>query len=140
MTAFVIISSGLWTEAGYQGASADLTAAAFGTTIPYAQLLVAVCSFLFGLSTLLGWAYYGEKCIEFLVGSRVITPYRVVFTAFVLIGSVAEVRLAFAIGTLFNGFMAFPNLIGVLFLVGTVRRLTREYFYGESGSGEQAPN
>lgn len=140
MTAFVIISSGLWTDPGYQGASADLTAAAFGTTIPYAQLLVAVCSFLFGLSTLLGWAYYGEKCIEFLIGSRVITPYRAVFTVFVLIGSVAEVRLAFAIGTLFNGFMAFPNLIGVLFLVGTVRRLTREFFYGETETGAQSPN
>ena len=140
MTAFVIISSGLWTDPAYQGASADLTAAAFGTTIPYSQLLVAVCSLLFGLSTLLGWAYYGEKCIEFLVGSSVITPYRTVFVAFVLIGSVAEVRLAFAIGTLFNGFMAFPNLIGVLFLVGTVRRLTREFFYGEAEGGARSPN
>ncbi len=135
MTAFVIISSGLWADPAYEGASADLTAAAFGTTIPYASLLIALCSFLFGLSTLLGWAYYGEKCLEFLAGSRVIPAYRAIFTVFVLIGSVAEVRLAFAIGTLFNAFMAFPNLIGVMFLLGTVRRLTRDYFNGTPGAG-----
>ena len=128
MTAFIILTSGLWTDPSYQGASGDLTAAALGTSVPFASLIVALCSFLFGFSTLIGWSYYGEKCIEFLFGSSVITPYRVVFTIMVLVGSVVSVPLVWAIGTLLNGLMAFPNLIGIAFLVGTVRSITLDYF------------
>ena len=128
MTAFIILTSGLWTDPAYQGASGDLTAAALGTSIPFASLIVALCSFLFGFSTLLGWSYYGEKCIEFLFGSAVIRPYRVIFTLMVLVGSIVSVPLVWAIGTLLNGLMAFPNLIGLAFLVGTVRSLTIDYF------------
>ena len=128
MTAFIILTSGLWTDPAYQGASGDLTAAALGTSTPFASLIVALCSFLFGFSTLIGWAYYGEKCIEFLFGSGVIRAYRTVFTVMVLVGSVASVPLVWAIGTLLNGLMAFPNLIGIAFLVGTVRSLTIDYF------------
>ncbi len=128
MTAFVILTSGLWTDPAYQGASGDLTAAALSTSVPLASILVALCSFLFGFSTLIGWSYYGEKCVEFMFGSRVITWYRAIFTAMILVGSLVSVPLVWAIGTLLNGFMAFPNLIGLAFLVGTVRTLTRDYF------------
>lgn len=128
LTAFVIIASGLWIDPQYQNASGDLTAAAFSTTIPFASLLVALCSFLFGFSTLIGWCYYGEKCVEFMFGSRVIFAYRMLFTFLILVGSVVSVPLVWAIGTLLNGFMALPNLIALIFLVGTVRSLTRDYF------------
>ena len=57
-----------------------------------------------------------------------IVPYRIIFTSLILVGSIVSAPLAWAVGTLLNGFMAFPNLIGLLFLVGTVRRLTRDYF------------
>ena len=83
MTAFVILTSGLWTDPAYQGASGDLTAAALGTSVPLAAFVVALCSFLFGFSTLLGWSYYGEACVEFLWGARAIMPYRVVFTGMI---------------------------------------------------------
>ncbi len=132
MTAFIILTSGLWTDPAYQGSSGDLTAAALGTSIPFASLIVALCSFLFGFSTLIGWSYYGEKCIEFLFGSSVIRPYRIVFTIMVLVGAVVSVPLVWAIGTLLNGLMAFPNLIGIAFLVGTVRSLTVDYFANRS--------
>lgn len=132
MTAFVILTSGLWTDPAYQNASGDLTAAALSTSVPFAALLVALCSFLFGFSTLIGWSYYGEKCVEFIAGSRAIVPYRILFTILIMVGAVASVELVWAVGTLLNGFMAFPNLIGILFLVGTVRRLTRDYFASES--------
>ena len=135
MTAFVILASGLWTETAYQDASGDLTAAALSTSIPLASLLVAVSSFLFGFSTLIGWCYYGEKCVEFMLGSRMIGPYRVLFTMLIMVGSVVSVPLVWAVGTLLNGFMAFPNLIGLLFLAGTVRKLTRDYFV-EGASAE----
>jgi AGCS family alanine or glycine:cation symporter len=128
VTAFIILESGMWTDAAYQQASGDLTAAALGTVIPGAQIIVAICSFLFGFSTLIGWYYYGEKCVEFLFGSRVILPYKVVFTALILVGAVVSVPLVWAIGTLLNGFMAFPNLIGLLLLFGTVKKITQDYF------------
>ena len=130
MTAFVILESGLWTQAAYQGASGDLTAAAMSTTIPFASAVVALSSFLFGFSTLIGWCYYGEKCVEFLFGSRAITPYRYVFVALIMLGSVISVPVVWAVGTLLNGFMAFPNLIGLAFLGGTVAKLTKDYFSG----------
>lgn len=132
MTAFVILTSGLWTDPAYQGASGDLTAAALETSVPFASLIVALCSFLFGFSTLIGWSYYGEKCIEFLFGSGVVRPYRVVFTIMVVVGSVVSVPFVWAVGTLLNGLMAFPNLIGIAFLVGTVRALTLDYFASRS--------
>ena len=132
MTAFIILSSGLWTDPIYQQASGDLTAAALSTNIPFASLIVAVCSFLFGFSTLIGWCYYGEKCFEFLFGSNKIVFYRVLFTALVMVGSVISVPLVWAIGSTLNAFMAFPNLVGLIFLLGTVKKLTKEYF--ESGN------
>ena len=134
LTAFVILTSGLWTDPAYQNASGDLTAAALSTSVPFASLAVALCSFLFGFSTLIGWSYYGEKCVEFMVGSRMVVPYRILFIVLIMVGAVVPVQLVWAIGTLLNGFMAFPNLIGILFLVGTVRRLTRDYFEGASST------
>ena len=134
LTAFVILTSGLWTDPAYQGSSGDLTAAALSTSVPFASLVVALCSFLFGFSTLIGWSYYGEACVEFLFGARAVMPYRVVFTAMILIGAVVSVPLVWALGTLLNGFMAFPNLIGIAFLVGTVRKLTQDYFGRSSPS------
>lgn len=128
MTAFIILSSGLWTDPAYQKASGDLTAAAMSTTIPFASGIVALSSFLFGFSTLIGWCYYGEKCVEYLLGSRVIPLYRIVFVVLIFVGAIIEVRLAWALGTLLNGFMAFPNLVGLAFLVPVVRALTRDYF------------
>ncbi len=128
LTAFVIIQSGLWTQGAYQDASGDLTAAAMSTTIPAASIIVALASLLFGFSTLIAWCYYGEKCIEFLFGSWIIKPYKVIFVGLIMWGSIQTVDLVFAIGTTFNGFMAFPNLIGLAFLGGTVAKLTKDYF------------
>jgi AGCS family alanine or glycine:cation symporter len=130
----VILESGLWTEAGFQSASGDLTAAAMSTTIPFASIIVALSSFLFGFSTLIAWCYYGEKCFEFLFGSRMIMPYRIVFVALIMLGAVVSVPLAWAMGTLLNGFMAFPNLVGLAFLGGTVAKLSKEYFSGGTDS------
>jgi AGCS family alanine or glycine:cation symporter len=128
MTAFIILSSGMWTDPAYQNASGDLTAAAMSTTIPFATAVVALSSFLFGFSTLIGWYYYGEKCFEYLFGSAAISFYKVTFVVLIFVGAVIEVRLAWAIGTLLNGFMAFPNLVGLAFLLPVVRKITRDYF------------
>ncbi len=131
MTAFIILTSGMWTLAEFQQSSGDLTAAALDAQIPLGSLIVAVCSFLFGFSTLIGWCYYGEKCFEYLFGSKGIVPYRAIYTVLILVGAVVPVPLVWAIGTLLNGFMAFPNLIGLIGLGGVVSKLTKEYFSRE---------
>ena len=128
MTAFIILSSGMWTDAAYQEASGDLTAASLGTAFAFAPIVVALCSFLFGFSTLIGWYYYGEKCIEFMLGSKGILPYRVVYTILIMVGAVVSVQIVWDIGTLLNGFMAFPNLIALIALGGVVAKLTKEFF------------
>jgi len=130
MTAFIILSSGMWTDPAYQQASGDLTAAAMSTTIPFAAGIVALSSFLFGFSTLIAWYYYGEKCFEYIFGSSAITLYKVTFVVLIFVGAIIEVRLAWALGTLLNGFMAFPNLVGLAFLLPTVRRIANDYFTG----------
>lgn len=129
MTAFIILCSGVWTDPAYQKASGDLTAAAMSTSIPFATAIVALSSFLFGFSTLIGWYYYGEKCFEYLFGSSAIVFYKVVFVTLIFAGAIIEVRLAWAIGTLLNSFMALPNLIGLAFLIPVVAKITRDYFY-----------
>ncbi len=101
---------------------------AWARRFPFAQIIVALCSFLFGFSTLIGWCYYGEKCFEYLFGSQFTKVYRAIFTVLIMVGAVVSVPLVWAIGTLLNGFMAFPNLIGLFFLLGTVRRITVDYF------------
>ena len=128
MTAFIILSSGMWKLSEFQQSSGDLTAAALDTQIPFASLIVAICSFLFGFSTLIGWCYYGEKCFEFMFGTRGIVPYRTIYTALILVGAVIPVPVVWALGTLLNGFMAFPNLIALIALGGVVTKLTKEYF------------
>jgi AGCS family alanine or glycine:cation symporter len=142
MTAFVILDSGLWTQVAFQDASGDLTSAAMSQTVPFASIVVALSSFLFGFSTLIAWCYYGEKCVEYLFGSGIIKPYRWLFVALIMVGSVVSVPLVWALGTLLNGLMAFPNLIGLAFLGGTVAMLTKDYFSGEkkhyTGSAEGA--
>ena len=134
MTAFVILESGMWMDPAYQNASGDLTAAAMSQTIPFATIIVAICSFLFGFSTLIGWCYYGEKCFEYIFGSAYTKIYRLVFTVLILVGAVVSVPLVWAIGTLLNGFMAFPNLIGIFLLFGVVKKITTDYF--ENGGKE----
>jgi AGCS family alanine or glycine:cation symporter len=132
MTAFIILSSGMWTLAEYQQSSGDLTSAALhGQFGGAGSILVALCSFLFGFSTLIGWCYYGEKCFEYMFGSKGIVPYRALYTVLILVGAVIPVPLVWAIGTLLNGAMAFPNLVGLIALGGVVAKLTKEYFNKE---------
>jgi len=88
---------------------------------------------LFAYSTLLGWSYYGEKALEYLVGERAIPWYRGLFCAVVVVGAVARLDLVWTFADVMNGLMAFPNLVGLLGLSGVVVAETRRYFEGRSG-------
>jgi AGCS family alanine or glycine:cation symporter len=134
MTGLVLIISGEWSS-GLTGAR--LTAEAFTTGIGGAagEYIVSIGLALFAYSTILGWSYYGEKSIEYLLGIKAVKPYRYIFTGFVFVGAVAELETVWSIADLFNALMAFPNLVGLLVLTPVIVKVTKEYF--DSGMGDQ---
>ncbi len=129
-TGFVIISTGAWTS-GETGA--PLTSMAFSQGLPgeWGGLIVTIGLIFFAYSTILGWSYYGEKSLEYLLGSKSIKPYRIIFCIFVGIGAVAKLDLVWGIADVFNGLMAIPNLIGLLFLSKVIASETQKYFYSK---------
>ncbi len=127
LTGFVILSTGMWTS-GATGA--ELTTMAFNAGLPgnIGGIIVAVGLILFAYSTMLGWSYYGEKSLEYLFGSKLIRPYRILFCIAVLIGAYTKLDLVWAVADVFNGLMAVPNLIALLALSGVVVAETRQHY------------
>jgi len=130
ITALAIVTTGVW-ETGESGAV--LTTLAFNTAIPGGGIIVTVGLILFAYSTILGWAYYGERCLEYLAGTKPILAYRLLWSVFIVIGAVGGLEFVWSLADTLNGLMAIPNLIGVLFLSGTVVKLTKEFFTKEKG-------
>jgi len=145
MTTLTIVLTGAYMQTqAWAGADAAntissilVTQKAFNTVIPWGLggFIIAFCSFLFGYTTLLGWSYYGEKCIEFLGGDKVIKPYRYTFIAVLFFGAILTpiagesfkyLNIIWNIGNIGNAFMAFPNLVGLILLAGTVGAITRK--------------
>ena len=104
-----------------------MTADAFASALPDGDKLVAVSIAFFAFSTLLGWSYYGERCMERLVGAGGVIPYRMVFTCVVFIGAITELEMVWNFADVMNGLMAIPNLIGLLVLSGLIVRETNRY-------------
>ncbi len=117
ISALVILTSGKLTTGM---TSTELAAAAFGSVIPHGHLIVVFSALLFGFSTLLGWSYYGEQCVQYVMGFKVVNFYRYVFVLFVFLGAVIKLELVWSIGTIANACMALPNLIGLIVLSGVV--------------------
>nr|WP_198587135.1 sodium:alanine symporter family protein [Glycomyces xiaoerkulensis] len=91
-------------------------------------LIVAVAIATFAFSTLIGWSYYGEKCLERFSGQWLILPYRAVFVVVAYLGAVTSLDLVWGFSDIANGLMALPNLIGLLILSPVVYRETRKFF------------
>mgnify|MGYP006266245819 FL=1 len=126
ITALAILTTGAWTE-GLDGAA--LTAGAFERGLPgVGGALVSVALALFAFSTLLGWSYYGERCVAFLGGVRTIWVFRALWVAAVPTGALLALDFVWLIADTMNAMMALPNLIGLLLLSPVVFRLTRAYF------------
>jgi AGCS family alanine or glycine:cation symporter len=135
ITGLAIVSTGVWTE-GKTGA--PLTAAAFEAALPgVGSYLVTIALAVFAFTTMLGWAFYCEKCIEYLLGVKAITPFRVLWALAALVGAVGNLGLIWIIADTLNAMMAIPNLIALLALSPVVFRLTKEYWVNGS-SAEQA--
>ncbi|QUS37056.1 alanine/glycine:cation symporter family protein [Falsirhodobacter algicola] len=132
-TGLVLITTGVWTETdpatGEQISAALMTGEAFTHGLPgeWGHWIVTIGLVLFAYSTILGWAYYGERNIERLIGRSGVMPFRVLFSLVVFVGCTMQLTLVWNFSDVMNGLMAIPNLIGLLILSGLIARETRHY-------------
>ncbi len=133
MTALVIILTGVFTMTGSDGGSltgAVLTKTAFkaGMPFPGGEYIVTIGIIFFAFSTVIGWSYYGDRCIDYLFGQKGVMPYRIIYCLIIPVGASVKLSTVWTISDIFNALMAWPNLIGLIFLSPIVVKLTKEYF------------
>jgi alanine or glycine:cation symporter, AGCS family len=130
MTALVIVLTGAFTS-GQTGA--DLTAKAFNIGLPgWGGYIVAIGIIFFAFSTAVSWSYYGDRCIDYLFGDKMVMPYRVLYCILLPVGASVKLATVWTISDIFNAMMAWPNLVGLLFLSPVLIKLTKAYFSDES--------
>lgn len=138
MTGIVIVVTGSF-SGNLEGAA--LTTAAFENGLPIAILgkyIVNMGLIFFAFTTILGWNYYGERCIEYLFGVRGIKPYKIIFIVLVAIGPFLPLEMIFIIADILNGLMAFPNLIGLIGLRHVIVSETEIFFNDLRVKGDSA--
>jgi AGCS family alanine or glycine:cation symporter len=96
-------------------------------------VVVAISLSMFAFSTILGWSYYGEKSISYLLGPRAVRPYRLLFVAATFFGTIRTLDFVWTLSDVMNGLMALPNLIGLALLSGVVVAETRSFQEREPG-------
>ncbi|MCB1134733.1 MAG: alanine:cation symporter family protein, partial [Chlamydiia bacterium] len=130
ITGLVIAVAGVLGAQKANGAvldGASLTVAAFNSILPGSGWVVTIGLVFFAFSTILGWGYYGEKCMEYLFHERSIPYYRILFSLMVIPGATWDLDLVWRIADVTNALMAIPNLLGVLFLSRLVYTETRQF-------------
>ena len=126
LTGLTLVVTGIWTT---DTSAALMTQGAFSSVFgSFGGAALSICLVLFAFTTILGWNYYGERCIEFLFGVKGIKPYRILFIFMVALGGFLQIQLVWTIADIVNALMAFPNLIALLALSGVVVKETRIYF------------
>jgi AGCS family alanine or glycine:cation symporter len=125
VTGLAILLTGVW-DSGDTGA--PLAAAAFEQGMPLGRHVVSIGLAVFAFTTILGWSYYSERCLEFLFGVKIIWPFRILWILVIPLGALWKLGLVWGVADMLNGLMAIPNLIALLLLSPVVFRLTRTYF------------
>jgi len=124
MTALVIILTGTWSS-GETGAS--LSTLAYGEGFNGGNYIVTFGLVIFAFTTLIGWSYYGERCAEYIFGGNIIIPYRMLWVAATLAGTMFKLSFVWLLADVMNGFMAIPNLIALAVLSPVIFKVTKEY-------------
>lgn len=130
MTTFVIVESGLHLSTNLDSVALTKTAFASGLGSSSGGTIVSICSAIFGFTTLIGWAYIGEQGFRYFFKNANVNIYRLIFCIFALFGALLQgenLDIVWLFGDVANGFMAIPNIIGLLFLGGVIRRTTKDY-------------
>jgi len=124
MTALTVVVTGVW-DTGL--ISTAMVASAFNSNIPYGGVIIAFCSLMFGFTTMVTWAYYGEQGLRFLWKSRhVVTGFRVIWCICAVFGAVYGAQVIWDIGDILIWSMMAPNVVGLLYLVKEIRVITDE--------------
>jgi AGCS family alanine or glycine:cation symporter len=126
-TGLVILVTGAWND-GITGAALSARAFEIGLPGTWGDVVVTTGLVLFAFSTIIGWSYYGETGIVYLLGVKAALPYRLVWLVFIYLGAVGSLHLVWDVADTLNGLMALPNLIGVLVSIPLLLRLKREFF------------
>jgi alanine or glycine:cation symporter, AGCS family len=126
-TGLVILVTGVW-DSGATGAALSLRAFETGLPGTWGDLIVTAGLVLFAFSTILGWSYYGETGIVYLLGARSALPYRLLWLVFIYLGATGSLHLIWDVADTLNGLMAIPNLVSVLISIPILLRLHREFF------------
>lgn len=124
LTGLVIVNTGVWNNGG-EGMSMTKEAFSHIPVVGGYFLCVALVTFTF--STILGWYLYAEKCVQYLFGNKGILPYRVIYLITVFLGGILSLKLVWALGDIFNGLMALPNLVSLILLSGLAAWLTKKH-------------
>jgi AGCS family alanine or glycine:cation symporter len=126
LTGLSLLVTGVWCG-DLNGAA--MTSKAFTTTYSdVGSILLMIGLSLFAFTTILGWNYYGERCVEYLVGVKGILPYRVIFIVLVACGPYLQLEEIWVLSDICNGLMAFPNLVALVLLSGVVASETKAYY------------
>jgi AGCS family alanine or glycine:cation symporter len=127
VTGLAIIATGVWSS-GVTGAA--LAGAAFSTGLPgtWGNIVVTLSLVLFAYSTVVGWSYYGETGIVYLVGAKAVPIYRVLWLVFVFLGAVGSLSVVWGVADTLNGLMALPNLVALLASIPLLLKLQKEFF------------
>ncbi|BFM16304.1 sodium:alanine symporter family protein [Maricurvus nonylphenolicus] len=125
ITGLCIVVSGAWQG---EAINVAMTKAAFSSVFSFGDEIVAVGLAIFAFTTILGWSYYSERCAQYLLGPKVVYPFRIIWVAVIWFGATSEVLLVWTVADILNGLMAVPNLLALLLLSGVVAKLTRDYF------------
>lgn len=125
LTGLSLVVSGVWCGP-LNGAA--MTESAFTMAFPaFGSLLLLVGLVLFAFTTILGWNYYGERCVEYLMGVKAILPYRIIFICLIACGPFLKLEEIWVLADIVNGLMAIPNLIALIALSGVVVAETKAY-------------
>ena len=126
ITGLAIIASGAWIS-GESGAA--LTSLAFETSLPgFGGYVIAIALSIFAFTTIIGWSYYGEKCVGYLLGAKVLVGYRVLWIAMIYFGATADLGFIWLLADTLNAMMALPNQIAIALLSPVVFKITKEFF------------
>lgn len=125
-TGLAILVTGVWSS-GATGAALAGEAFSIGLPGTWGNVVVTTSLVLFAFSTLIGWSYYGETGIVYLLGARAAVPYRLLWLVFIYLGAIGSLHLIWDIADTLNGLMALPNILTVLLSLPLLRRLTREF-------------
>lgn len=106
---------------------ASMAINAFSSSFTGGEYVVAIGLILFAFSTVVAWAYYGEKCCEYILGEKSVFPYRLVYTLLVIPGAALKMEVVWSLADIMNGLMAIPNLIALIGLKGVITAETN-YF------------